>query len=143
MLTGLAEFRENFRVEIRCDPKSGNPYQFIDHRFAQVDQASAFRSGYHSKETGNCQACRRGGPTPAPLVHKQEVRAPLDCKHNCLSFTRIQMLAKFVHTGLVFRTRDYQPGLRSKVDHRRQILLGCRQFLKHSRGNEYLSIQHG
>ncbi len=59
-----------------------------------------------SEETGNRHACRLGNPTPAPLVHKQEISSPLNCKRDCLGFANIQVLANFLHTGLVSRARD-------------------------------------
>jgi hypothetical protein len=131
----LAKFRENFCVEIGPDPKPGNLYQFINHRLAQIDQASAFRSDHDAEETRGRQARGCGSPTGTPFIHKEEVGSMLYCKQNCLSLAGVQILPKFLHAPLVVYRCNYQPGLRLKIDCRRQIPLGCGQFLKYGRGN--------
>jgi len=58
----LAEFHENFCVEFGSDPKSSNLHQFIEHRFAQIDDARAFRFSYDAEEPSDGYPRRSGGP---------------------------------------------------------------------------------
>jgi hypothetical protein len=127
----LAEFRENFGVEIGANPEPGNLDQFVENGFSQFDQPSPFCSGYDTEEACNGQACGGGSPTSTPFINEQEVRPTLDCKHDCLSFARIQILAKFLYTVLVRRSGDYSPWHRRKIDCGRQIAPGVRQFTVH------------
>jgi len=106
----LAQFRESFCVKVRPNPESANLYQFIEHRFGQINQPSPFRPGHDAEETRDREACISCSPPGAPFIDKEEISSTLDCKYDCFSFG-VEIRAKLLHPLLVACRRDDQPRL--------------------------------